>query len=150
MFHRKTFACRDGSGGSMLNRFIRGTTTFARRRASQSAALALIVRDTFNGFMTTAHHTLMLLGIAAIAAWGILFIKPDLIDRIKALSPYAEQAETAPASSELLAMPAQTSVQLTKAVAPTAAADAKNDKLAAANARQQQWVTNWLSKRYRV
>ena len=45
-------------------------------------------RDVLHGFRVTAHHALMAAGIAAIAALGGMFIKPDLADHVKALSPF--------------------------------------------------------------
>ncbi|WP_334188137.1 lytic transglycosylase domain-containing protein [Noviherbaspirillum sp.] len=136
----------------MLNRFISGTSHFARRKASQSAALAVFVRDTISGFVTTAHHTLMLLGIAAIAAWGILFIKPELADRIQALSPYAAEPEasTAPVqTAEMTSTQQPSAPQSSNTALPAPSAKAGDRKLTESE-RQQQWVTNWLSKRYRV
>lgn len=137
----------------MLNRFISGTSHFARRKASQSAALAVFVRDTVSGFVTTAHHTLMFLGITAIAAWGILFIKPELADRIQALSPYAVESDASAASiqttSVVSAQPQSADQPAANPAQPTSVAKAGDRKLTESE-RQQQWVTNWLSKRYRV
>ncbi len=136
----------------MLNRFISGTSHFARRKASQSAALAVFVRDTVSGFVTTAHHTLMFLGIAAIAAWGLLFIKPELADRVQALSPYAAEPQTPAApvkAAELTTVQPQSVTQPATAAFPPPAAKPGDRKLTESE-RQQQWVTNWLSKRYRV
>src|SRR4051812_9244246 len=78
------------SGGSMLNRFFQATFDFARCKANQSAAWAVVVRDTVSGFITTAHHTLMILGILAIGALGLMFVKPEITDQIKELSPFAQ------------------------------------------------------------
>ena len=143
----------------MLNRFISGTSHFARHKATQSAALAIFVRNTVSAFVTTAHHTLMLAGIAAIAAWGILFVRPDLVDRVKALSPYAEKHDASDAflqPGNLLPLskePASTKTSVQSAAPATALAvhlDKEDGSQPAVNTRQQQWVTNWLSKRYRV
>lgn len=136
----------------MLNRFIRVTSEFTRKKASQSAAWAVVARDTVSGFVTTAHHTLMTLGIIAIAALGIMFVKPEVTDYLKEMSPFAE-AETddaeEPPMTGLMDMPNQAVAQ--KDAGDKANAAARTDqKNVAANARQQQWVTAWLSKRYRV
>jgi len=136
----------------MINRFIRVMSDFTRAKASQSAAWAVVARDTVSGFITTAHHTLMVLGILAIAALGIMFVKPEVTDQLKALSPFA-QAEAneadVPPIAALMDMPAQSLVR--QDVADKAQAAVRTDeKDATASARQQQWVTAWLSKRYRV
>jgi soluble lytic murein transglycosylase-like protein len=135
----------------MLNRFIRVTSDFTRKKASQSAAWAVVARDTVSGFITTAHHALMVLGILAIAALGIMFVKPEVTDHVKALSPFA-QAEAGeielPPSTGLLDMPSPTFAK--QDVANKAEAAVRTDEKSAASSRQQQWVTEWLSKRYRV
>lgn len=138
----------------MLNRVTREAFDFTRRKASQSAAWAVFVRDTASGFLTTAHHAVLVLGIAAIAALGLMFVKPDLADRLKALSPFAE-TDTADVSAQqaanLIEAPALPTVQAAAApgkLQPDAAKDADLKMLG--NSRQQQWVTAWLSKRYRV
>ncbi|RJG06590.1 hypothetical protein D3870_11725 [Noviherbaspirillum cavernae] len=132
----------------MSSRFFSATSVFAQRKASQSAAWAVFARDTASGFVTTAHHALMGLGIIAIGALCVMFIKPDIADHIKALSPFA--AETTP---EPAATPHQLANLMDKAgpqsQSATAASANEDDKMLG-NARQQQWVTNWLSKRYRV
>lgn len=138
----------------MVNRLIRVTSDFTRQKASQSAAWAVFVRDTISGFITTAHHTVLVLGIIAIGALSLMFIKPEVADRLLELSPFAEtQTETVdesdPALANLMDMPAQS---VTQTVAATNAQAALNADTAAVagNSLQQQWVTAWLSKRYRV
>jgi len=136
----------------MLNRFIRVTLDVTRQKASQSAAWAVFARDTVSGFITTAHHTLMVLGIIAIAALGIMFVKPEVTDYLKELSPFAE-LETdeveAPVLSNLMDSPAQPFAQENAAVKTQAALRAE-EKNMLGDTRQQQWVTSWLAKRYRV
>jgi soluble lytic murein transglycosylase-like protein len=138
----------------MLNRASRATFEFTRKKASQSATWAIFVRDTVSGFLTTAHHALMILGIIAIGTLGILFVKPDLADQLKALSPFAtaDADEAAIASYEVgtLMQPTpsktQASATASQQTGPLKDADIKM----LGTSRQQQWVTNWLSRRYRV
>jgi len=137
----------------MLNRFIRATSDTARRKASQSAAWALFARDSVSGFLKTAHHTLTILGIVAIAALGAMFVKPDLADKMLAFSPFIEEAsaeesedETPPLAS-LVEAPPQAPQQ---GATTSNEHNQENHKEVAVSSRQQQWVTNWLSKRYRV
>jgi hypothetical protein len=126
----------------MFNRFIRATLDFASARAHQTAGLLVFTRDTFNGFITTAHHTVMILGITAIAALTLMFVKPEFIDHLKALSPFQptqEQAQT-PGLSNVMG---------------TGSFDERDQEFklgttANNTAPQQKRVTSWLSKRYRV
>lgn len=142
----------------MLNRIVRETSDFTRRKASQSAGWVLFARDTVSGFLTTAHHMLLVLGIFAIATLGIMFVKPDVADRIKSLSPFAEAeaaaatVQAAPSSAVLtLDMPLQSVAAVSAAhTDQTKAPSSTEDHGMVGNARQQQWVTDWLSKRYRV
>jgi soluble lytic murein transglycosylase-like protein len=140
----------------MTNRFFTATSKFARRKASQSAAWAVFARDTISGFVTTAHHMLMVSGIIAIGALGVMFMKPDIADRLKTLSPFAaaEAATPSPQLAALFDAPAQsvTHPPVAAIIGPSAL-DANlgaDDKDMIGSSRQQQWVTNWLSKRYRV
>ncbi len=136
----------------MLNRFIRVTYDFTRKTSSQPAAWVVFVRDTISGFITTAHHTLMLLGIIAIAALALIFVKPEITDQIKELSPFieanADEADdTTPPLANLMDMPARPITQATTIGNAQTPLDTED---VSGNTRQQQWVTTWLSKRYRV
>jgi soluble lytic murein transglycosylase-like protein len=132
------------------------TGSFASRKARQSAAIAVFTRDAISGFLTTMHHALMVLGLAAIAAWGVMFFNPEIADHLKALSPFTETIEEAPAVdapalTDLMAPPAEpatiTKASTTPEPAPAAPAP---DARFAGSTREQQWVTAWLSRRYRV
>ncbi len=138
----------------MLNRFMRMTSAFTRQKTSQSAAWVVFVRDTVSGFMTTAHHALMMLGIVAIGALALMFVKPEVADQLKELSPFAvanadELDAATPVAASLLETPARSITQAAAADSAKPAA-AKDDAGMLGNSRQQQWVTAWLSKRYRV
>jgi soluble lytic murein transglycosylase-like protein len=98
----------------------------------------------------------MVLGITAITALGMLFFKPDLADRVKDFSPFAtetaEEGPLVPAHAALNIMPVAGQAQAAPAKPQQPAQEAlkEADIKALGNARQQQWVTAWLSKRYRV
>lgn len=129
----------------MFNSFIRAASAATRQGASRSAAWAIFARDTVSGFVTTAHHMLLVAGLIAIGALSVMFFKPEVADHLKALSPFAEvnveEADNAASWANLMSASASAEAsQLT----------AKEDGRAAATAREQQWVTSWLSKRYRV
>lgn len=138
----------------MVNRLIRVTSDFTRQKASQSAAWAVFVRDTISGFITTAHHTVLVLGIIAIGALAIIFVKPDTADQLLALSPFAKSQaevvdESEPALANLMDMPAQSITQTAALSNAQAAINAESTGMTG-DSLQQQWVTAWLSKRYRV
>ncbi|HEY8606710.1 MAG TPA: lytic transglycosylase domain-containing protein [Noviherbaspirillum sp.] len=132
----------------MFNRLIRVTHACSRQAAGRPAAWAVFVRDTVSGFVTTARHTLMVLGITALAALTLMFVQPQFADRLKALSPFAK-AQVASQDVEP-ARPAAGIEGSPLAIAASAAVPTEADIRLAGNAKQQEWVTNWLAKRYRV
>jgi hypothetical protein len=120
-------------------------------------------------FLKTGFHRLFTVaGIVAFAMVGLLFFRPELADVVKTLSPYSTESiasgnEAQPAAS--IPTAAQPLVAETAASsAPTvAAAIAPNSPpsnianmprhesdAAKTDPREQKWVTNWLSRRYRV
>jgi soluble lytic murein transglycosylase-like protein len=132
------------------------------------------------GFLRkAAQRTVMGAGVCAIGAIGVMFVKPELTDHIKAMSPFAaestQQAAAAPApapaptlvvraagtptAAAMPAEPAAASVQAAEASQTSAANPANHIEHVARiqvteskepAPREQKWVTNWLSKRYRV
>jgi soluble lytic murein transglycosylase-like protein len=133
----------------MINRVFTATSMFARRKASQSAAWAVFARDTVSGFVTTAHHMLMLLGITAIGLFALMFVKPDLADKLKALSPFAV-AQKAQLASAQPANPANAPEDFGLQGVALIGEPPVDDDALAGDPRQQERVTIWLSKRYRV
>ena len=132
----------------MFNRFIRVSYDFTRQKATQSAGWVVAVRDTVSGFITTAHHALMVLGILAIAMLGAMLVKPDLADRMLALSPFVETTVDEADEAEDTSVASLADIHGQTAATKVAMKD--DDIKTLGNERQQQWVTNWLSKRYRV
>ena len=135
MTHRSTEAALPAST-------VAGQPALARLRARAQAISA-------RGVLTTAQHTLTVFGISALALIALLMFRPDLGKQLTHSLfplPMAEaQAVEAPALSALMEAPAS--------VQTAAASDAplsKEEKALLGTQKQQQWVTNWLSKRYRV
>ena len=125
-----------------------GATTLARFMARQPAAWFSTTRISAKGVVTTAQHTLTIVGVSALVVMAVLFVRPDLA---KALSdslnraPEVEAATvTAPPLSALMDAPAPA-----KDAAQAAPLSAE-EKALLGSQKQQQWVTTWLSKRYRV
>ncbi len=107
-----------------------------------SMPVQIITSNRSNKIITIVHHTMMVLGIAAITVLGMMFIKPELNDQFQAISPFFKEAdidEAPPISLATIATDTANSEALTV-----------QDTLLIGDARQQQSVTNWLSKRYRV
>ncbi|MYM31636.1 transglycosylase SLT domain-containing protein [Duganella sp. CY15W] len=130
----------------MINRNT-GAVLSARFMASQPAWLSS-TRISAKGVLTTAQHTLTIVGVTALVVMAVLFVRPDLA---KALSDSLNRTPEA----EVVAVQAPPLTALMEA--PAAAAPAANaeplsaeEKALLGTQKQQQWVTTWLSKRYRV
>jgi hypothetical protein len=123
----------------MIHRFIGTSTKLVQQMASQPVTLSSVTK-TVRGILTTAQHTLTVFGLSAVAVLALLYNRPDLAKRVSDFlspPPAAQIAAAAPAPA-LLAANAD------------AVESAKSDKTAARNTRQQKYVTEWLSRRYRV
>jgi soluble lytic murein transglycosylase-like protein len=126
----------------MFNRFIGTSARLVQTMASQPVTLSSVSKAA-RGLLTTAQHTLTVFGLSAVAVVALLYARPDLARHVSELLDPQPVVQAAAPSSGALA-----TVQATQPVAATA--PAVNDKVAAVNSRQQQFVTSWLSKRYRV
>lgn len=121
------------------------------------------------GWWATAYHALALIGIGAICALTFMFFRPDMADYIKALSPFSSDVMTAEQDGELsnlLAPPhAPEAASVAASNMPFAQApqaqpappkmvpllfNGNETKTGQASSQEQQWVTRWLAKRYRV
>ncbi|MEB0137314.1 transglycosylase SLT domain-containing protein [Actimicrobium sp. CCC2.4] len=144
----------------LLNRFTRATHACARHFRNHSTNISTLARDTLSGFFTTAHHALMISGIAALCTLALMFYRPDLVQHLKSLTPSGVQQPAQPiAVVDDAAMPMDmpnipfgshayllnsTNPQMLPATNTKPATEMKGTE------RQQQWVSNWISKRYRV
>jgi soluble lytic murein transglycosylase-like protein len=125
-------------GNTMINRFIGTGARLVQNMASQPVTWISVIKAA-RGVMNTARHTLTVFGLSAVAMLALLYARPDLAKHVSELiapSPVVAAAPAAPAVA-----------------ATDEAVEARNaathDK-ATPNSRQQQFVTSWLSKRYRV
>jgi soluble lytic murein transglycosylase-like protein len=130
----------------MFNRFI-GATDAARQLARAAAGLAT-ARVSARSVLTTAQHTLTVFGVSALVMIAVLYARPDLAQALSKslLQQPAEAvaAVAAPPLSELMEAPA-TATQAAAETPLTA-----EEKALMGTKKQQEWVTSWLSKRYRV
>ncbi|UGQ47805.1 lytic transglycosylase domain-containing protein [Massilia endophytica] len=127
-----------------------GMATAARSLAVVPAARFAAQRVSLRSVFTTAQHTFTIFGVTALVMIAVLFARPDLARSLsKALAedetPVA--AVTAPPLSELMEGPAAaTPAQASTESEPLTA----EEKALMGTRKQQEWVTSWLSKRYRV
>ncbi len=139
----------------MTNRFNGATAKLAHSMADQPVTWFSVTK-TARGLLTTAQHSLTITGVSALAVMALLYARPELAHQASAfLAPAtapqveadaAQQAEPAAAlmGKSVGAAPAVPAAPAEAAVLTPA------DKAAMGNKKQQQAVTAWLSKRYRV
>jgi soluble lytic murein transglycosylase-like protein len=99
----------------------------------------------------------MILGVGAIAALALMFVKPDITDHLKALSPFTaattyEQTASASELANLMDTPSKpfTQTASVQANSHSAAILAGLDVKKANATQEQELVAKWNSKRYRV
>ncbi|WP_338758655.1 lytic transglycosylase domain-containing protein [Massilia sp. METH4] len=134
----------------MINRF-NGLADAGRSLVCGPAARFGAQRITLRSVFTTAQHAFTIFGVTALVILGVLWARPDLAHALtKSLAPQEPAMPapvatvTAPPLHELMEAPAVT------AAADTAKLTPAEEKALLGTRKQQQWVTDWLSKRYRV
>lgn len=133
-----------------MSRQINGATQFFAQSRIQSIEWTAFARTSAKGFLAAFHRALLVLGVSAITALCMMFFKPNLADRLKALSPFTEAVKPVPVVSMA---PALNIVQAKPPAGPeiVSSATLTDEQLKHVGApRQQQLVTNWLAKRYHV
>ena len=132
----------------MIHRFNGAAAKFAQKMASQPVTWTSVTK-TARGLATTAQHTLTVFGLSAVTVAAVLYARPDLarqVSNLLAPAPAVALAAPAPSLSALMEAPPAPGAAAQPAAAPVTAAD----KAMLGNRKQQQFVTSWLSKRYRV
>jgi soluble lytic murein transglycosylase-like protein len=129
-------------GETMIHRFIGTSARLVQQMASQPVTWSSVIKAA-RGVLTTAQHTLTVFGLSAVAMIALLYSRPDFAKRVSDfLSPqHAMPAQVATANP---------AVQLVAARGADAVEIANDDKAANRPTRQQKYVTDWLSRRYRV
>jgi len=136
----------------MINRFNGATAKFAQSMARQPVTWSSVTK-TARRVVTTAQHTLTVLGLSAVAVAAVLYVRPDVAQKVSQLiSPAsAPVVASAPAAPQLTAL-----MDGRDAATPSPAVEAApvpltaEEKALLGSQKQQQFVTSWLSKRYRV
>ncbi len=134
----------------MLNRIKWAMQQVANQSARQAIATSISVRSTAGRVVATGRHAVMALGLTAIATLALMFFKPEIADRIQALSPFSE-AVASPAPQEMPPM-ANLMDKTTDAADNEAAivTTSSGNNAVIGTDLQQQRVTQWIAKRYRV
>ena len=129
-------------GTSMINRLF-GTSARLVQLASQPVTFSQVAK-TARGLLTTMQHTLTVFGLSAVAVLALLYTNPDAAKKVSGLL-YPESVAPVPAGAVV--------ATATPAPAKDAALDTTPDHAdlnVLGNSKQQQNVTSWLAKRYRV
>ncbi len=104
------------------------------------------VSKTASGFMKTARTTLTVFGLTAVAMLALLYTNDSFAKRV---SEMLHPQPVAVAVVEPVAPVAPTPKAVVEAVA-VETTHLRDSHAMLGNSKQQQYVTNWLSKRYRV
>jgi soluble lytic murein transglycosylase-like protein len=99
-------------------------------------------------------HTLTFFGVSALAMMALLYLRPELAHEASQLLAQPVKPAAAVARAPAVKAPALTALMAAPAPALLAENEppilALDEKAIKANLKQQEFVTNWLSKRYRV
>ena len=125
----------------MINRMFGTSARLVQSMASQPATFSQVSK-TVRGVLTTMQHTLTVFGLSAVAVLALLYTNPDVARKVSELL-YPQSA--APAAAVIAAAPSPA----TQRVAVERKPEQAEIKLLG-NSKQQQNVTSWLAKRYRV
>lgn len=124
----------------MIHRFIGSSARLFQQAASQPITVVSVLK-TARGIFTTAKHTMTVFGFSAVAMLALLYHRPDLAKRVSdVLSP---QHSVPGSVANNAAAPASS------AHADAVDVAASDDKVVRPT-RSQKYVTDWLSRRYRV
>jgi len=126
----------------MINRLF-GSSARLGQLASQPVSWTSMGK-TARGLMTTMQHTLTVFGLSAVAVLALLYTNPDIARKVsRLLHPEAAVVASAPA-------PAVVAQAAPAPVAPPDPVAIAHEAKMLGNTKQQQNVTSWLAKRYRV
>ncbi|MFC0252712.1 transglycosylase SLT domain-containing protein [Massilia consociata] len=129
----------------MINRFIT-SARLVQSMANQPVTWSGMGKAA-RGLLNTARNTLTIFGLSAVATLALLYTNEDAAKRVsELLDPQPEIAAVAMTAPVVAVAPAPVAMTVTEAVETEHAAAHP----ALGNTKQQQRVTSWLSKRYRV
>jgi soluble lytic murein transglycosylase-like protein len=134
----------------MLNRINSAIHKVVNQSARQAIATSISVRSITTRLVATGRHAVMAMGLTAIATLALMFFRPEIADRIQALSPFSE-AVASPGPQEMPPMAnlmdeAASAADTEEVIASTST----GNNAVIGTDLQQQRVMQWIAKRYRV
>jgi hypothetical protein len=123
----------------MNNRFFGTSARLVQQLAGRPVTVSSVSKAA-RGFLTTAQHTLAVFGLSAVAMLALLYTNEDFAKRVSHLLHPEEAAPVVVAAAAPAPLP----------VAEAIAVETPKASQALGNSKQQEYVTTWLSKRYRV
>ncbi|MNR77840.1 murein transglycosylase C [compost metagenome] len=133
----------------MLNRITMAMRKAAKQSARQVIAHSTTMRTTNNKVVATARHAVMALGLTAIATLALMFFKPEVAEKIQAISPFSDAVAATPSDDDLMPPMANLMDDPASATIEDAPLASTNPAMLGTDVQQQR-VTQWISKRYRV
>jgi soluble lytic murein transglycosylase-like protein len=143
-------ACDATFQGYSMTTCFDGATQRGPVLAGQPAAQLGATGRPAPGLLTTTQHTLTIFGISAVALIGLLFARPDLASQLG--NSLHSASITAAIAAVPDAVPGAKALPVNVAVVanPAPVVLSAKEKALIATEKQQEWVTTWLAKRYRV
>jgi len=130
----------------MFHRFIM-SAKFMHSMASQPITVSSVTK-TARSVVQTARSTLTVFGLSAVALMALIYSNDSVAKRVsEMLHPEPVVAVNMPAAPVATVVPAMQATAQTVAVETT---HMGTSSATLGNTKQQQYVTKWLSKRYRV
>ena len=125
---------------------INGATQCGPHLAPQPASWLSTKRLSAQALLSTKQHALTLhaftiFGISTVALTGLLLARPDLVTHL---------SDSLSAEPVALVVAAESAPPTIAAPKPAPVVLTAKEKTLIVNQKQQQWVTSWLAKRYRV
>jgi hypothetical protein len=142
----------------MLQNLILTARSPSKYLSAEKELARLLASKTKVAPLTTVLHFTSGLGLLALLALASMFFNPELANKFQAISPFNNETTSnletkieEPNLSMLMATPQLVdSINSQETASNADLATATNYKALIGNQRQQELVTNWLSKRYRV
>jgi len=128
----------------MGRQLLQAISVTAMQILKKSADRTGVASHVISRFITTTQNTLMFLGAATFVVIGIMLVKPGFASQIIGMSPLSPKYAT---QQKVHVSQLENWVETT--TKPAAQAD-ENEQSVAIDQRRKQWVTSWISKRYRV
>lgn len=138
----------------MTNRFNGASAKLAQTMVGQPIPW-VSVNKAARGALNMAQHTLTVFGLSAVAVIALLYSNPDLAKKFYefvAPEPVPVAKAVAPDLAALMQAPAAMAAEAPAAMMAeaTPAPLTPEEKAMLGNKKQQEFVTSWLSRRYRV